>query len=298
MSRLVSSRTHRRYRREVKRFQRWADIDPGTAKISATDRLLAQWLTHCHDNNGSVHKGADCVSGVPYFYPHLRRRLPLARATMTNWRKRVKVTAYPPMPKDLAYVVAGQLARDGFPRMAVATLVAFHTYCRSGELLKATREDVVPRHYRKLDRANKHAGIFLKDTKTGKNQYVDVTDRRIAAALTYVRARTQRGKRIFPFRGALWRHHLKRAAALHSSAPFVLHSLRHGGALHDFVRGVELRRIQLKGRWRRHDTMLIYLQHGRGMRLAMSMRTGLRTLSKPMRMNPLRCIIAEAARRD
>ena len=49
---------------------------------------------------------------------------------------------------------------------------------------------------------------------------------------------------------------------------FTLHSLRHGGATHDYVRAVPIEDILLRGRWRSNNTARIYIQSGRALLVA------------------------------
>ena len=151
-------------------------------------------------------------------------------------------------------------------------MVAFHIFCRAGELLRITRGDVVVPQDSRLSFANQDMGVFLRDTKTGKNQYVSITDPQIAQLLLMLSLSTAHRDRLFPFSNSKWLRWIKKACrSLDIAHHFVVHSLRHGGATNEFISGTPLQRIQMRGRWKCFESMLTYLQQGRAVLIARSL---------------------------
>ena len=108
-------------------------------------------------------------------------------------------------------------------------------------------------------------GAFaLERTKTGENQSVRL---RKGATTTLLRALVvqrlrEGGDKLFTFTAGHFRTWIKAECTSLGLGDigFTPHSLRHGGATADFLRGMSVNDIQLRGRWRCFESLRRYLQ--------------------------------------
>lgn len=168
-----------------------------------------------------------------------------------------------PLSWPLTVVLALYFARHFGPAAAVALLVGFDCYLRVSELCRLTTADV----RRPVDggASSSRPVLVLRHTKTGRGrpQLVVVNRPLVAALLDDCVQHCRPGGRLFPFTPALFRRRLARACADLGLCPFTPHSLRHGGATSDFIAGVSVQRIMLRGRWLSFESCRRYLQLGR-----------------------------------
>ena len=114
--------------------------------------------------------------------------------------------------------------------------------------------------------------VRIRKAKTGRNQWVMIRDKQVASLVTK-RVKAMRGRsgktRIFPFSPEIFRKKFKGAcAALGLSEKYVPHSLRHGGATHDFLAGKSVDYVVLRGRWAEIKSARRYIQQGRALLMA------------------------------
>jgi site-specific recombinase XerD len=88
--------------------------------------------------------------------------------------------------------------------------------------------------------------------------------------------------RLFPCESKFYKYFKSACADLGLSEAYVPHSLRHGGATHDFMRGVPLEEILHLGRWASIKTARIYVQQGRALLLASDVPPDVRLLAKTL----------------
>lgn len=264
---VVQPPTRKRYTKAVDAFLHWlAERNHRSFQsVQHIDDLLLQYVHHCWTNAVPFTTAKNALYGLRALHPSFKTGLPLAKVAVDNWDKRRSKKSHPPMPRVVVYCIAVYMTFRGNIQLAIATLTAFHTYCRKRELLNLRGSDVVEVADPRLSGANEHMGIYLQDTKTGKYQYVRIKDPAIATLLLELRDIVGLDHRMFPFANNTWLNLIHEAcAAFGFPDDLVVHSLRHGGATHDFIRDVPLPTIQVRGRWARFENMLRYVQAGRG----------------------------------
>jgi integrase len=142
-------------------------------------------------------------------------------------------------------------------------MFAFETYARHSEVTSALVGDFVFHGDPRLMRPSALGAVFLRNTKTGSHQWVELRCSRLVRLLRLLVAnRPSREKAFFAtFRSSPLLRLLKRAQRLlgFDSPPFVVHSLRHGGATHDFLRGVPTLDIAIRGRWASEKSLRTYI---------------------------------------
>lgn len=268
--------TSDKYRRAVARFLRWMHRE-GHAPLSARelDSALTAYLNDLYVSEGGRCRsyGESALAGIQMLLPELRRRLPVSARALRGWRRLAPPVAHPPITRDLAALVGTAMALRGKWQQGVAVLLAFDGYLRVGELLSLRREDVALRGDPRVG----SAGLLLRGpilrlavTKRGKNQSVCLRDRGTAALLRRLCGDRRPGQTLFSFSASSFRRLLKSTCrALGLSDAYVPHSLRHGGATHDYVRGMSLEEILHHGRWSSVASARHYVQEGRAALLAL-----------------------------
>ena len=118
--------------------------------------------------------------------------------------------------------------------------------------------------------AHRGMALRLKATKTGENQWVTVRSPVAASLLRMWMAQTGPSPRVFDFTQDGYRSVFKALCENLGLCPdYVPHSLRHGGATHDHLKGMPLEDILRHGRWASTKSARHYIQAGR----ALLMRT-------------------------
>jgi integrase len=98
---------------------------------------------------------------------------------------------------------------------------------------------------------------------------VVVQDPEVRALLLQVVDVTADGASLFPYSAKYFRAHFKKACrSLGLKDGYVPHSLRHGGATRDHMRGKNLEDILARGRWASTKSARHYVQAGRALLLA------------------------------
>ncbi len=262
--------TRKRYRDAVAEFSQWAAVN-GEESFSPADmdRLLTDFIHDLYDEGGSKSTAANAVYGVLMYVPHYKRQLPTAELCLRGWNRKHPPVPYPPVSWNLTVAIAYRIRGRVDPVMAIGVLLAFDCYLRLGELLGLVKEDVsVPGDVR-LESGYPDVCLALRQTKTGPNKSVVVADPEIRELLLQVVAQAPRKTRLFPFSQAFFRRHFKKACHdLGLSSQYVPHSLRHGGATRDHMRGKPLEDILARGRWASTKSARHYVQAGRALLLA------------------------------
>ena len=180
----------------------------------------------------------------------------------------VPVVSHPPLSWELTVLLSIQLLREGFPLIALGVLLAFDCLLRISELLRLAPEDVVFPGDCRLGVPIDRAMLRLKVTKTGKNQWVPISNPVVVRWLRAVLIRCQSTARLFPFSSSLFRRLFKATVAkLRLPTSIVPHSLRHGGATRLHLSGLPLEDILLRGRWAASKSARTYIQAGKALLL-------------------------------
>ncbi len=175
--------------------------------------------------------------------------------------------AHPPLTWEMTLLIACTLARSGHRDAGVATLLAFDCYLRVGELCRLRLCDVVMPHDARMGSAFTGMVVCLPRAKTGLNQSVPVRRPAVGAVLhDYVTLLYQTGAvewhgHLFSLTASRYRELLCAACvALGLPARYTPHSLRHGGASHDYLEHGDVNEVMLRGRWRSMPSVQRYIQ--------------------------------------
>jgi integrase len=228
-------------------------------------------------------RAANALYGCLWALPRFKGKLPLADTALTAWSRLVPPVPHPPMSWGLALVVAANLARFVALEVGVAVLLAFVCYLRIGELCSIRVSDVaVPGDFR-LSEDDASLAILLPKTKTGPNKWVTVWNLEVAELAKVCMRGKAPGALLFNMSPTEFREHFKASCKGFGLSPaYVPHSLRHGGATRDFIRGFTLEQIMELGRWASAKSARHYLQQGRALLLAIEVPVAVQDMAAVM----------------
>lgn len=129
------------------------------------------------------------------------------------------------------------------------------------------------------------ADVLNSDAKTGVLQLVPQRNDKITALLTAMDRRRRSSDKVFPFDTTAPRLAFMLALSKigRENLGFVPHSLRHGGATHDYMPGLSMEDIQAMWRQFSSTSCRRYVQAGRGLILATVLPTSvLRNMPKAL----------------
>ena len=265
-----------KYEKAVSMFLDWMCSEgehPRT--VQEFDEVLCDWVHYLYVTRGGTCRSyaEACMSGVVMLIPSVKGKLGMTALALRGWRRLVPSVSHPPLTWDLTVCVALRLAVKGKWAMGLGVLLAFDCYLRIGELCSLTRNDIAGHNDPRLGSSYSGVSLRLGHTKTGKNQWVDVRSATIRVLLQHRLAALPSSKDtpVFPYSTSTFRKHFKAACAdLGLSKDYVPHSLRHGGATHDFLLGMPLEEILRHGRWSSTKSARHYIQSGRALLLLTS----------------------------
>lgn len=237
------------------------------------DLLLSSYFDWSFSLGGSYTYATYALNGLCFHYPLLKGQLPESKRRLKGWDNLRVSRSYPPITWELTTLLAVTLARSGFYAEGIALLLSFDCYLRVGELVGLRFRDIARPNDPRLGSVHRHMAMRLRKTKTGRNQWVSLKNPQVAVVFwQYLQSRTFGDMdSVFPFSAS----HLRRA--LHgavdslglSHIPYVLHSLRHGGATSDFLAGSTIEQIKFRGRWKSMESVARYIQTGRALLLTL-----------------------------
>jgi integrase len=233
------------------------------------DHLLAVYIQHCYDTASSFTNAAHAVHAVIYNRPSLKAKLHVACQCLRAWERNRQSTSHPPLTWELTVLIAVTLARSGYLAPAVAMLVAFDCYLRVGELTRLRRCDIIMPNDPRMGQVHAGMAVCLPRTKTGLNQSVALQNPVVADVLAQWVCRLNLHSAstdcVFNFTPSHLRCLMQNACRSLGlgATPYVPHSLRHGGATHDFLRTRSIEHVQFRGRWKSMESSRRYIQMAR-----------------------------------
>ena len=212
------------------------------------------------------------VNAVVFRRPHAKLAIATARQALRGWARRRTTTSYPPLTWELTVLIAASLAGSGHHGAAVALLLSFDCYLRVSEMCRLRHRDVIVPNDPRMGSSHIGMALALPKAKTGINQWVSLSNHQVGAVLLHWMQlqRKQHGvtrsSLVFPFSASHMRRLLHAACASlgvgDEHHPYVPHSLRHGGATHDFLRGATIEQVMYRGRWKAMESARRYIQQG------------------------------------
>ena len=283
--------TLRTYNKNLLKFLRFADLDEHSflhIPVSELDRLLSEFIEHLHSVGGSFDYASQALNAVGFRRPAVRLFLGESRLRLRGWARTRHSSSHPPLTWELAVVFAVLMSKWGHHSCAVGLLLSFDCYLRVSELVHLQRADVVMLNDPRMGRAHQGMALRLAKTKTGVNQSVDVRSPAVARLLQFWMQHTEEDARdtdlVFPFSPSRFRKLIRAICSVLDldDIPYVPHSLRHGGATADYMRGDNIDQIMFRGRWRSMESARRYIQQGKAMLAMRRIPKGLNDLGQSL----------------
>ena len=246
------------------------------------DEVLEKYLEHLFEENLCYETGSRVLAGLRWADPALpgpqKVAFPRATRILAGWRRIEPGMSRPPIPFEVAALIAKHLIAAGRPELALLTMVCFEGYLRPSEGLALAWWQIIPPRVSQGRLPAEcltllvHAEENQVPTKT--NEY-DVSvafdlDRHQAIIPALLALREQ--GRLNPSR-SLWRCSYEDYLAAFKKAAVTAkvnvlaptpYGLRHGGASHDRgFRCRDLASVQQRGNWRSFASVRRYEKHGR-----------------------------------
>jgi integrase len=266
----LADSSRQRYRTALRLFCAHARVtlrSLRSMRSAAVDELLSLFF-HCQYAERRAYAVAEqALSAIVFQLPHLRFKLHRARRALRGWNRIREKSSHPPLTWQLTVMIAVAMACRGADAAAVATLLAFDCYLRISEFTRLACGDVALPGDARYGGVGTMPSVRLARTKTGLNQYVQVREPIVAEIIAqYLHAYRfeAHDTPLFGFTAQAYRvllHSVCSQLGL-SAHGFVPHSLRHGGATRDEMRGATIEQIMHRGRWASSVTTRRYLQSG------------------------------------
>jgi integrase len=268
----VLEKTLRRYRKEYLFFLQYV-LNMG-AEVSCAEQLdatLYDYLLELFmENDGRGKSVALCtVCGVKLYNPGFASRLPLSAKALKGYDRLSPSEAYPPMSRGLAYVLAFYLGQKGLVLEALMVLISFEGFLRISEAV-ALKVDDIGFGEDSMFSAGFKGKVLLRigQAKTGKEQSVMLFENWISVALRKVLKTKNNGEFLYGKSAETLRKQFKGALkGLRIEGKFSFHSLRHGRATEEDLKGTPLEDILRLGRWAAAKSGRHYIQSGRALML-------------------------------
>lgn len=258
--------TRIKYQAAADRFTHWCDMyGRRTNTFRRLDRCLSDYLHDLYNAGRGKGEATAAVYGVNMLVPGTKYHIPRTLQCLKGYHRLQPVRQRPPIPWTVAVVIAVYMASQLQLRTAVGVLLAFDCYLRVGELVALRREDVAIGDDPRLGTNEWYRiHLHLRRTKTGNNKGVELKDDGVKILLTYLYYTTRPGHTLLGISADTFRRRLRHACeALHLSSEYTPHCLRHGGATRDYLAGMPITDVMVRGRWANTKSAQHYIQTGR-----------------------------------
>ncbi len=280
------------YNRAIEFFLQHARLSPRRfmrLPADQADRLLAHFIQHSHDIGSPFAYASHALHAVAFYRPDLKLHLHISRICIRGWERSRHTKSHPPLTWDMTVLLACTLAKSGHVSQAIGMLLAFDCYLRVSELTSIQKSHIVMPNDARLGSVDTNMAVILPRTKTGPNQSVTIRRECVKHVIgAWMRSTVLRSAKpsalVFDFTPASLRYLMRVACASLNLPTYVPHSLRHGGATHDFV-NESIEHVQFRGRWKSLESSRRYIQSGRALLASQSISNELQDLAQTLTQN-------------
>ena len=220
---------------------------------------MLQFFEHLADNPelGGRQRAVNTRAAVLLFLPNARWSLNYSLRALKGWSRRTPPKQRPPIPGELVILLIDYFRRARSRELEWVTRACFEGYLRLSEALGAKAGD--------FDVSNTNGVLALPKSKTGLNQSIVIHDGEWLSLTKSLLRSKPKDVPLVNIRPEAFRKALESALSDlgAASAHFTPHSLRHGGATWDYLQGVPIADIVVRGRWTQAKTASRYIQQGR-----------------------------------
>ena len=255
----VTTRTKERYEKAVGKILPFLEQHPS---LDDLDGIVSDFIELQWGLGEAVNDIADCLSGLHFYWPHVKGLLRQSWRLFRSWRRIESPQRAPPLTCWLVKAIVSRAVEKG--AVAFATLIAlgFNCLLRTGEILALQFQDF---------EFNLECGVVtLRSSKsglrTGTEEAVSIRDP-LVLNLLHTLSVTEchsPGQKLWPHSGQYFRSTLEKYLTFFrvSHLKFKPYSLRRGGTTYMLQCGISLDFILLRGRWRSLGVARLYLEDG------------------------------------
>ena len=225
------------------------------------DEQVGDWIEEQFQKGSPLNTGADALSGLHFFVPSTRKRLPGAWRLFGTWRKMETPARAPPLPEDLLWAMVSYAVQNRWFEIGVLLATGFHCFLRTGELLALRPCDFLLKNGRGIVNLPASKG----GTRNNVRESVTILDPVVAVLLEDLieakRSCHQMKVPIWNRSGTKFREDFAAIVAFFGveHLKFRPYSLRRGGATAYFSQHGLMERTLLRGRWASVSVARLYL---------------------------------------
>ena len=225
------------------------------------DDQVGDWIELQFRRGAPLNVVADALSGLHFFVPTTKRRLPLSWKLFGTWRKMEVPSRAAPLPEDLLWAMVSFCIQQDRYDMACLLALGFHCFLRTGELLAIRPCDLLLRDQKGIVHLPHSKGV----TRHNVRESVTIESPTVSVLLEEL---LWRKKRAGEFRVPIWTasgtKFRKEFQGLNetfkvSHLQFRGYSLRRGGATAYFRKYGLMEKTLLRGRWASIAVARLYL---------------------------------------
>lgn len=270
----IATSTNTKYEKAFFQFQQYLQhrqLQLNKLSPIQLDNILVKYIHYLHSIQSSL-STATCTISAVHRSTGFGSLLHRSRLSIKGWSRIHARTRQhrPPLTKEVTTLIAIVLAKSNHYSAALATLVSFQCYLRINEMANIKINEVAFAGDSRLGSGmNVFATIKLPFTKTGLNQSVSITDIGIATLLqnyicNLIGTGSNTSDLVFQMNATKYRKLFHQAIATLqlSHINYSPHSLRHGAATFDYMSGVPIQQIVMRGRWANDTSLKTYVQTG------------------------------------
>ncbi len=229
--------------------------------FDALDEFIGNWIQKKFSQGEPLNNVADALSGIHYFVPASKKKLPQSWRLFGVWRKYEVPSRAPPITADLVLSFAGKCLLQLDVSLAALLLLGFHCCLRTGEILNIAADDLLFNNETGILHLRKSKGGVRHNTKESVTIECPIVREVALQTIAIQRKKHSMHVPLWPhsgqaFRGAFYRL-CKQFDVLHLN--FRGYSLRRGGATAFFLSSKSMERTLVRGRWASSGVARIYL---------------------------------------
>jgi len=137
-------------------------------------------------------------------------------------------------------------------------------------LIRLRADDIAFGDDRRFDSLGHRIFVNIRKSKTGIWQGVEIMDHTVKYLVRRLIDMSHGSSSLlFPFADWSFRNQIDRACRAMHLPHYVPHSVRHGGATHDFINGMKVEDVMARGRWAVTKSARRYIQQSRQVMMMM-----------------------------
>jgi len=225
------------------------------------DDQVGDWIEDQFKQGAPINTVADALSGLHFYVPSTRKRLPLSWRLFGTWRKKETPSRAPPIPEDLLWAMVSFAVQHQLFVFGCLLALGFHCFLRTGELLAIRPCDLLLRHGKGIVNLPASKG----GTRHNVRESVTIDD---PVVVTLLEELVHAKREAHLFRVPIWnlsgtrfRDTFAQVVAFFKveHLRFRPYSLRRGGATAFFSQFGLMEKTLLRGRWASVSVARLYL---------------------------------------